>query len=396
MKKIISLISALAVTLSMCAGLVSCAEKEVELPYKEYLLFAGSDQGASTIMKLNVHSGSISPLCQDPLCRHTADSGCLFYGVANYGMGIYQSGGKLYFMRTDQGGAGKKNSVVEYDPENQSEKILYSFVGGGGMGFGCDYFWRNFTDENGTMNRLRINLATGKQEALEEGYQRPSGRYGKQYFYPIYDLGGQYGEYLTHGFALGDFDGNISKKYATDKVIQLVYTDSVENDIVLFCCPKQKDNGKYDLENQTLWACDLKTGEEWLVNDNIGDVYFLRDGDSIYFTNWIDNPPSVGFDLNDNKERYNHTGGKIWYQDIRTGEETLYLETSHCLSGTDIALVDGKMLFAYIDTDYDDYTEVEDEKGEIWYDYKKTRGWVIIDPTDGSLIDVVNTADIFS
>ena len=72
-------------------------------------------------------------------------------------------------------------------------------------------------------------------------------------------------------------------------------------------------------------ACDLKTGDEWLVNDNIGDVYFLRDGDSICFANWIDDPPVVGFDLNDNKERYNRTGGKIWRQNIRTGETELFL-----------------------------------------------------------------------
>ena len=54
------------------------------------------------------------------------------------------------------------------------------------------------------------------------------------------------------------------------------------------------------------------------------------------------------------------------------------------------------MLYAYTDTDYDDYTEIDNKHVGIWYDYKETRGWVIIDPADGSFIDVVNTADIYS
>ena len=33
---------------------------------------------------------------------------------------------------------------------------------------------------------------------------------------------------------------------------------------------------------------------------------------------------------------------------------------------------------------------------EYGTDYKETRGWVIINPADGSFIDVVNTADIYS
>ena len=78
MKKIIAL--ALALTLAL---LFSCGKKDAESPYKDYLLCVGKDQGASTIMKLNVHSGSISPLCQDPLCRHTSDSGCHFFGTVS-------------------------------------------------------------------------------------------------------------------------------------------------------------------------------------------------------------------------------------------------------------------------------------------------------------------------
>lgn len=389
MKKIIVL--ALTLTLAL---LFSCGKKDAESPYKDYLLFVGKDQGASTIMKLNVHSGSISPLCQDPLCRHTADSGCHFFGAVTGT--IYQYGGKLYFQRRYQSAAGVVSYVIGYDPEDQSEKSLYEITGGGGMGFSLGYFWRSYEDENGDKISLRVDLSTGKLETLDENYQRPIGQYGKQFFYPIYDLGGQYGEYLTHGFALGDSDGNISKKYAEDKIIQLVCTDSIEDDIVLFYCPKQGDDGKYDLEDQTLWACDLKTGEEWLVNDNIGDVYFLRDGDSICFANWIDDPPVIGFDLNDNKERYNRTGGKIWRQNIRTGETELFLETGHCLEATSIDMIDDRLLFAYTDTDYDDYTEIDNKHVGIWYDYKETRGWVIINPADGSFTDVVNTADIYS
>ena len=119
MKKIIALV--LALTLAL---LFSCGKKDAESPYKDYLLFVGKDQGASTIMKLNVHSGSISPLCQDPLCRHTQDSGCYFFGLAS-GRSIYQYDGKLYFWRSYPGDIGVVHCIIRYDPEKQSEKSLY-------------------------------------------------------------------------------------------------------------------------------------------------------------------------------------------------------------------------------------------------------------------------------
>lgn len=78
------------------------------------------------------------------------------------------------------------------------------------------------------------------------------------------------------------------------------------------------------------------------------------------------------------------------------GEIELFLETGHCLEATSIDMIDDRLLFAYTDTDYDDYTEIYNKHVGIWYDYKKTRGWVIINPADGSFIDVVNTADIYS
>ena len=109
MKKIIVL--ALTLTLAL---LFSCGKQDTESPYKDYHLFVGTDQGASTIMKLNVHSGSISPLCQDPLCRHTADSGCNFFGAVTGT--IYQYDGKLYFQRRYQSAAGVVSYVIGYDP----------------------------------------------------------------------------------------------------------------------------------------------------------------------------------------------------------------------------------------------------------------------------------------
>ena len=119
-------------------------------------------------MKLNVHSGSISPLCQDPLCRHTADSGCHFFGAVSGT--IYQYGGKLYFQRRYQSAAGVVSYVIGYDPEDQSEKSLYEITGGGGMGFSLGYFWRSYEDENGDKISLRVDLAAGKLETLDEKF----------------------------------------------------------------------------------------------------------------------------------------------------------------------------------------------------------------------------------
>ena len=133
MKKIIAL--ALALTLAL---LFSCGKQDTESPYKDYHLFVGTDQGANTIMKLNVHTGSISPLCQDPLCRHTADSGCHFFGAVTGT--IYQYDGKLYFQRRYQSAAGVMSYVIGYDPEDQSEKSLYEITGGGRMGFSLGHF----------------------------------------------------------------------------------------------------------------------------------------------------------------------------------------------------------------------------------------------------------------
>lgn len=392
MKKLFSLILLAALTLVSCGQ----AEKRSQF-FDEYYFFVGIDCGNSTLMKLNVNTGSITPLCSDPLCQH--NESCQFYGVNSTSV-LTEASDRLYFSRRNS--SDYTYEVLGYDPENQSVELVFKseptgnlngqFLGKGSFSIRNGYIWNSYQSPDGTEKLTRIDLKTKKSVELPVSAKIPmSGGYNGKFIYPI----GEKGEYLSHGFALGDIDGNISKTYATDKVIQLIDTEQIEDDILLFMCPYELENGKYDYERQTLWSCNLKTGEQKLLHDDYGDVYFLRLGNFIYYLNYVDDPTEVGYDKNQNRTVYNRTGGKLMRLDITTGEEILFMQFDHVFTAINLAQKSGKLIFDYMDTDYEDYETVDDGRGKDWYDYKVTRGWVIIDPSDNSFIDVVNTADIF-
>ena len=377
----------------LSALLVSCGSTETKDPFfEDYYFFPGIDRGAQTIMKLNVTTGSITPLCDDPLCEH--DKNCKFAGVT-LASTLTESGNKLYFSRRNE--SDFTHEILSYSPESQSVELVFKtepsgtvngeFRGNANFMIRNGYIWSEYKLPDGTKKLERISLKNKKRVELPESAKIPMrGMYEGKFIYPILDDG----EYLSRGFALGDLDGNFTKTYATDKYIQVVESEQIENGTIIFDCPYEED-GKYNYERQTLWVCDLKTGEQRLIHDDFGDFHFVRVGNYIYYLNYVDDPVEVGFDRNHNKTKYNMTGGKIMRLDITTGEETLFMTFDHIFSDTPI-LKHGKLIFGYWDTDYENYTVRDDGRGKDWYDYEVTRGWVIIDPETKQYLDVVNTA----
>ena len=380
----------------LSALLVSCGSKETKDPFfEDYYFFPGIDRGAQTIMKLNVTTGSITPLCDDPLCEH--DKNCKFTGVNSSSI-LTETGNKLYFSRRNESDFTRE--IFSYSPESQSVELVFKtepsgtvngeFLGRSNFSIRNGYIWNRCESPDGTKKLERISLKNKKRVELPESAKIPMrGMYEGKFIYPILDDG----EYLSRGFALGDLDGNFTKTYATDKYIQVVESEQIENGTIIFDCPYEED-GKYNYERQTLWVCDLKTGEQKLIHDDFGDFHFVRVGNYIYYLNYVDDPVEVGFDRNHNKTKHNMTGGKIMRLDVTTGEETLFMTFDHIFSDTPI-LKHGKLIFGYQDTDYENYTVRDDGRGKDWYDYEVTRGWVIIDPETKQYLDVVNTADIF-
>ena len=91
----------------------SCGEKPEKASGK--YLFSVPDR---VMYKYNVETGTRTPVCSDPLCKHDAESSCPFYGV---GETVFQYGEKVVYY--------KDNELCEYNPADQSSKVLFRAKG---------------------------------------------------------------------------------------------------------------------------------------------------------------------------------------------------------------------------------------------------------------------------
>lgn len=333
--------------------------------------------------KVDVHTGIVTALCQDPLCTHDENSECPFLG---YSAGsVYE--GTLYYITEDNiptDDLYKPGVLYSYDFETSAVKKiaeLPSFAGlsgSGSMNFRGGYYSRDFSSADGSYeSHYRINLTNGEIEYFDNSVPDdvPFAYYNRKPIYISMKEDGLHAE-----IRLGDdviYKGELA----------IAFTDQIVNDSLLYAVYYRDENGKPDFDRQTLYSLNLKTGESSIVSEEFSDVYFALYGNCIYYSRYVDNPPIIGYDLNQKKDVYNKTAGKLFCLNLKTGVETEVLSLPEYRLTYMIETVGDRILLAYENTDYESYTEDNSGRG-VWYDYEKTSGWIIYNPETGEWMDV--------
>lgn len=121
MKRLLSLLAAAVL-------LVSCSGNDGSLG-ADYLYFNSvihlEHEYASTLSRMNLETGNITYLCPDPLCGHTAESGCTFAGVLNYE--VDEDNGVIYFGKVIQNGDTEEEHICVYDIAQARAETLHIY-----------------------------------------------------------------------------------------------------------------------------------------------------------------------------------------------------------------------------------------------------------------------------
>ena len=126
-----------------------------------------------------------------------------------------------------------------------------------------------------------------------------------------------------------------------------------------------------------------------LLMEEFPDVYIAMQGEWIYCVKDVENPPSLGIDLNNNnKERFNTSGGILWKTNIYSGEcEIAFEMPEYTLIGTQIDRVGQYIVIGYLNVDYKNYTVeeiVHHNVVETWYEYPEEIGRIVYDTETGT------------
>ncbi|MBQ4353889.1 MAG: hypothetical protein IJC71_03235 [Clostridia bacterium] len=135
-------------------------------------------------------------------------------------------------------------------------------------------------------------------------------------------------------------------------------------------------------EAELTWKIDLASGKitekEEKDFEILQMVSSVAVGDYEYFTRQIDNPPVLGYDLNDKEDRMNTTGGILWRRNLKTGEEEkVYEDPQMNLDWWKIDKVGDAVVVGYTNVDYENYTADESIRWGTIYNYKTDYGWIV-------------------
>ena len=350
--------------------------------------------GISIPAVFNPAKGTMTPLCTDPLCAHTKKAGCPFAGYNTIWEPHYYNGsiwflsmvtfGKLddfAVMRYDMDTAKvteliRMEELREYIPDTVSQNNSQSF------GFHNGYFRYSLHGADHTpVFRLRVNLDSGEVEILTNEYRQPFTKYKKQYlaYTPELDYTG-----VSYGILITDEDGNVKETILPDKRIDIAFDDLLDDGKLLYVTPVQTEDGTYDWDRMTVWMYDMETGEDAVIVENFPSSYIAAAGDYIYYSRYVDDPPKLGYDLNQKEDKFNLSGGILFRTNIHTGEESVAFEMpEYVLNGIEIDCVGQYIIIGYHNTDYETYEEDATDRG-IWYDYAKEVGRIVYDTETGT------------
>lgn len=389
MKKLILLI---VFILTFAAGCSNNSDTH-DAFFDTFLLTDMRVDGTAVPAIFNPAKGTTTPLCADPLCAHTKKAGCPFAGY-NAIWEPHYYGGAIWFQLAE-GGRLLEADIMRYDMESgkvtefiSQEKLRemipqsVSQENGQSFGFNDGYFRysvRN-TDHTPTF-QLRVSLDDGEIEVLGNDYRHPFAMYGKRYltYTPELDYTG-----VSYGIVLTDKDGKNSETILADKRISITFTDLLDEDKLIYVTAVEEENGKYDWDRMTVWMYNMKTGEDQVIVEDFPSVYIAVEGDYLYYSRYVDDPPMIGYDKNHNEEKFNLSGGILYRMNIHTGEESVAFEMpEYTLVGMEIDRVGQYIVLGYQNMDYENYEEEATDRG-IWYAYAKEEGRIVYDTVSGT------------
>lgn len=392
MKKLITLIT-LILFLPVITG---CSEetKTYDTFLDTFLITDMRVDGISIPAVFNPAKGTMTPLCTDPLCAHTKKAGCPFAGYNTIWEPHYHNGsiwflsmvtfGKLddfAVMRYDMDNAKvteliRMEELREYIPDTVSQDNSQSF------GFHNGYFRYSLHGADHTpVFQLRVNLDSGEVEILTNEYRQPFTKYKKQYlaYTPELDYTG-----VSYGILITDEDGNVKETILPDKRIDIAFDDLLDDGKLLYVTAVQTEDGTYDWDRMTVWMYDMETGEDSVIVENFPSSFLAVEGDYLYYSRYVDDPPKLGYDLNHNEDKFNLSGGILFRTNVYTGEESVAFEMpDYVLRGVEIDRVGQYIVISYENTDYENYIEESTDYG-IWYQYEKENGRIVYDTVTGT------------
>lgn len=391
MKKTIAIL--LMAVLMLCT---SCNKTEIshDTFFDTFLLTGMRLDGVSVPALFNPAKGTTTPLCTDPLCDHTEKAGCPFAGYRITWEPHYYNG-SIWFLSMTKFGKLDEFAVMRYDMDSAKVSQLttmeelrkeipdtVSAENGQSFGFIDGYFRYSVRASDHTpVFQLRLNLDSGEVEVLTKEYRQPFAAYKKQYLAYTQEL-----DYtgVSYGILITDADGTVKETILPDKRISIAFDDLLDDGKLLYVTVMQTENGKYDWERMTVWMYDMETGKDSVIIENFPSSYIAVAGDYIYYSRYVDDPPKMGYDLNQNKDKYNLSGGILYRTNIHTGEESIAFEMSeYKLNGTEIDRVGQYIIIGYHNTDYENYEEEASDRG-IWYQYAEENGRIVYDTVIGT------------
>ena len=362
--------------------------------FDTFLLTDMRVDGVSVPAVFNPAKGTMTPLCTDPLCAHTEKAGCPFAGYNTVWEPHYYNGsiwflsmvtfGKLddfAVMRYDMDTAKvteliRMEELREYIPDTVSADNSQSF------GFHNGYFRYSLHGADHTpVFQLRVNLDSGEVEILTNEYRQPFTKYKKQYlaYTPELDYTG-----VSYGILITDEDGNVKETILPDKRIDIAFDDLLDDGKLLYVTAVQTEDGTYDWDRMTVWMYDMETGEDSVIVENFPSSFLAVEGDYLYYSRYVDDPPKLGYDLNHNEDKFNLSGGILFRTNVYTGEESVAFEMpDYVLRGVEIDRVGQYIVISYENTDYENYIEESTDYG-IWYQYEKENGRIVYDTVTGT------------
>lgn len=350
--------------------------------------------GISVPALFNPAKGITTPLCTDPLCDHTEKAGCPFAGFNMIWEPHYYNG-SIWFLSMTVFGKLDEFAVMRYDMDTAKVSQLITMEelrreipdtvnqeNGQSFGFYNGYFRYTLRGADHTPAfQLRVNLDSGEVEVLTNDYRQPFAKYKKQYlaYTPEIDYTG-----VSYGILLTDEDGTIKETILADKRISIAFDDLLNDGKLLYVTAFQMEDGKYDWDRMTVWIFDMETGENSAIIEDFPSSYIATEGEYIYYSRYVDDPPMMGYDLNRKEDIFNLSGGILYRTNIHTGEESIAFEIpDYVLIGTEIGRVGQYIIINYQNTDYENYDEEATERG-IWYDYAKENGRIVYDTVTGT------------
>ena len=349
----------------------------------DYLVFA-SDRvyivtkadDTPTYSYININTGEIFPLCPDPLCNHTKNSGCRYLSLS--GLIVEpEHEDVVYTIRTITNGGEMYGEIVKIDIENNTIDVIYSAEYKDSLELlqmlcVSDqklYFKRSYRTEttdggkvvaNTTVTELmEIDLGTYDTHILQNEYASGEKGYiqcaSNEYFY-FTDMVNRRVFTVDKNFE----NERIIYEYPENYTIRDLYYDSSTSELYISLCSRYmvglSDDGIIDGyiicidKNNNVERLDTKS-------DRILKIQLTRN--YIYYTAY--DPIKYGISPR-GTESIDETGGKIY----RISRDDVSTEPELIFDGRGELVIQGG--FAVIgDCLYLDYSEIVKEGGMAWF-----------------------------